>query len=92
LTSLNLALHGAVPVVLDGIVCSAWQVLGNLGPLVAILGMFFNQKLVLLPCPITTLNLWIKMVVPPALQVASVTNNILTAAVSVLRDVKNKQM
>jgi len=82
LTSFNLALHGAVPVVLDRVVCSAWQVLGNLGPLVAILGMFFNQKLVLLPCPVTTLDLWIKMVVPPALQAASVRNNIWVAAVS----------
>lgn len=83
MTGFNLALHGAVPVVLDGVVCSAWEVVGNLGPLIAILGMFLNQKLIFLPSPVTTLDIWIKMVVPPALQAPSVTNKICAAAGSV---------
>ena len=66
MAGLHLALHGAVPVVLDGVVGPAWQILGNLGPLVAILGMLLDQDLVLPAGPVSTLDVWVEMVVPPA--------------------------
>ena len=54
--------------VLDGVVCPAWQVLSYLSPLVTILCMLFDKGLILIVCPVTSFYVWIKVIVPSALQ------------------------
>ena len=68
LTCLHLALHSAVPVILDGVVGPAWQILSNFCPLIAKLCVLLHQGVILVVCPVTTFDVWIKVVVPSAVQ------------------------
>lgn len=68
LPSLHFALHGTVPMVLDRVVCPTWQVLSYFGPLVTKFCMLFDQGLILIVCPVTSFDVWIKVVVPSALR------------------------
>jgi pantothenate synthetase len=55
----------AVPVVLYGVVRAALQVLRQLGPRVAQLGVQPDQQLVLLGRPVSLLDVRVEVVVPP---------------------------
>ena len=70
--------------VLDGVVCPAWQVLGDFSPLVTILDMLLHQDLIFPACPVPPLDVWVKMVVPPAVHAALVRNDIVLVAACML--------
>ena len=61
---LEALLHRRVPVVLDGVVAAAGQVLGDLGPAVAHAGVQLVEELVLLLGPRRLLDLGVEVVVP----------------------------
>ena len=60
----DLLLHARVPVVLDGVVGAALQVLGNDGPLVFVHAILNVEDELLLETPIVLFDPWIQMVVP----------------------------
>lgn len=64
-TLLELPLQRRVVMVLDVIVCSAGQVLGDLRPLVAVDFVEFEDLLIFFGGPLVLLNVWVQMVVPP---------------------------
>lgn len=60
----SLLLHRTVPVILDAIICSSFQHLRYLSPLVAKLFVLQIQDPLFLATPVVLLDLWIQMVVP----------------------------
>ena len=60
----DLLLHARVPVVLDGVVRAALQVLSNDGPLVFVHAILNVENELFLETPIVLFDPWIQMVVP----------------------------
>ena len=60
----KLPFHRAIPVILDCVIRTSFQDLGNLGPLVLELSMHHEQYPLLLFAPPALLDLGIKMIVP----------------------------
>ena len=63
---LQLALESGVVMVLNVVVGTPWQMLGNLGPTVAVDLVKLKDLLVLLRGPLDFLDVGIEMVVPPS--------------------------
>ena len=63
-----LAPHGTIPVILDGVVCSARQQFGNLHPVVAKVGVGLPQNLFLGFAPRVLSDRWVKLIDPSATQ------------------------
>mmetsp|Transcript_18411 Transcript_18411/g.32390 ORF Transcript_18411/g.32390 Transcript_18411/m.32390 type:complete len:202 (+) Transcript_18411:63-668(+) len=61
----NLALHGRVPVIFDGIVRPSRQQLGNLSPSIALITMILQYRSILLATPSLLTNIRIQMIMPP---------------------------
>ena len=60
----NFAFQGRIIMVLDVVVRTAGQVLGNLRPAVAVDLMELKDTLILLEGPLDLFNVWIEMIVP----------------------------
>ena len=61
---LDLFLHGGVPVILNCVVCAAFQTMGNLSPLVFVDLVFDEQNELLFLGPLNLLDHRVEMVVP----------------------------
>jgi len=59
------SLKGRIPSVLDGIVRATWESLGDFGPSITQLLVRSNQCLVFFVCPLTLLDGWVEVIVPP---------------------------
>lgn len=65
LVQFHLSFQGGVETILYMVVCSSWEVLGNLGPFISKFLMRLNDGPIFLFSPLVLLYVWVQVIVPP---------------------------